>query len=257
MATALAPFQNAEFQIVVTEHQSDGFRVEAPGLARALGMRDAYRLLESIPDEEKGYTTACTPGGEQIVGYVTEAGFYRALGQRQAARIPDEHMRAQVERFQSWVYREVLPALRRGESLSSAVVSTTVDAAMLRQIAVAMEAKDERIAELEPKAEMAETFLIADGTTRLVGQVAKLLGMRESALREFLLAERFIFRRHSQCGAAYYDHYAEHAHHFVANEVPVQHTFGTCSHYTLRITARGVELIQKRLKQRRAELVPL
>lgn len=133
-------------------------------------------------------------------------------------------------------------------------VPAEVDAAMLRQIAAAMEAKDARIAELEPKAEMAETFLVADGSTRLVGQVAKLLGLREGQLREFLLDEGFIFRRHSQCGAAYYDHYARYAHHFVAKETPVEHTFGICSHYTLRVTARGVELIQKRLRERRAGL---
>lgn len=106
-------FANGEFELSVESHPTDGFRVLGPQLARALGFRDAFRLMESIPDEEKGYTIASTPGGEQKVGYLTEAGFYRALGQRQAARISDVDLRERVERFQSWVYGTVLPAIRK------------------------------------------------------------------------------------------------------------------------------------------------
>jgi len=111
----IVPFTNGEFNLSVTAHEADGFHVPAPEVARALGFRDAYRLTESIPDDEKGYTTARTSGGDQRILYLTEAGFYRALGQRQSARITDETIRALVERFQTWVYRDVLPALRRGE----------------------------------------------------------------------------------------------------------------------------------------------
>ncbi len=66
----LVPFNygDAEFELSVEPHPVDGFRVFGSHLARALGFRDAFRLMESIPDGEKGYTTACTPGGEQNVG---------------------------------------------------------------------------------------------------------------------------------------------------------------------------------------------
>lgn len=110
---ALTPFTNGEFTLGVTP-AGDSFNVAAPHLARALGFREAYDLLRSIPDSEKGSELVRTPGGEQLVGYVTEAGFYRALGQRQAARISDLAVRSMVERFQSWVYGEVLPSIRRG-----------------------------------------------------------------------------------------------------------------------------------------------
>lgn len=110
--TALIPFRNEEFELTVTP-DGDSFRVHAPGLARALGFRQALDMTRTIPDSEKGYELVRTPGGEQRIGYVTEAGFYRCLGQRQAARIKDANVRAQVERFQSWVYGEVLPSIRR------------------------------------------------------------------------------------------------------------------------------------------------
>lgn len=110
--TDLIPFRNDEFELTATP-DGDSFRVLAPGLAHALGFRQALDLTRTIPDSEKGYELVRTPGGEQRVGYVTEAGFYRALGQRQAARVKTPEIRAQVERFQTWVYTEVLPAIRR------------------------------------------------------------------------------------------------------------------------------------------------
>jgi len=110
--TDMQLFNNGEFSLSFTS-AGDSFRVSAPDVARALGFRDAGRLVQSIPEVDKGYTLARTPGGEQRIWYLTEAGFYRALGQRQPARIRDAVVREQVSRFQSWVYSEVLPSIRK------------------------------------------------------------------------------------------------------------------------------------------------
>lgn len=154
----LIPFSNGEFRLYVDTHPTDGFRVQAPGLARALGYREAYDLLRGIPDDEKGSELVRTPGGDQRVGYVTEAGFYRALGQRQAARVIDEAVRTAVERFQNWVYREVLPALRRGDA--AALVPKSLPEA-LRAYAAEVEAHEQTRAELtvvKPQAEAWNTL---------------------------------------------------------------------------------------------------
>lgn len=108
-------FDNGEFEIRVIP-DGDSFKVEAPGLARALGSRDARTLLRSLPEEEKGYAVVRTPGGDQEVWHVTEPGFYRVIGQRQAARIKNADVRDQVVRFQNWVFRDVLPEIRRSGS---------------------------------------------------------------------------------------------------------------------------------------------
>ncbi|MGA4989955.1 BRO-N domain-containing protein [Nonomuraea bangladeshensis] len=105
-------FDNGEFEVCFTP-AGDSFTVQAPGLARALGSRDANTLVANIPDDEKGYGLCRTPGGYQEVWHLTEPGFYRALGQRQLGRIKSPEMRAQVERFQRWLYHDVLPSLRR------------------------------------------------------------------------------------------------------------------------------------------------
>lgn len=108
-------FESDEFNLEFIP-DGDSFKVVAASLAHSLGFRDAWRLTESIPEDEKGYTVACTPSGEQRILVVTEAGFYRALGQRRLSRIKDLRVRASVERFQSWVYGEVLPSLRRARA---------------------------------------------------------------------------------------------------------------------------------------------
>lgn len=115
-------------------------------------------------------------------------------------------------------------------------------------------AKDEEIAELKPKAEIADTYLTAQGGARLVREAAKLLGMREKDLRRFLLDEKLIFTKHAQCGDVQYDHYAQYAHHFKATEHVVRHTWGNCSHYTLTILPRGMELIAKRRSEFQAAI---
>ena len=110
--THIEMFSNGEFELHVVP-SAETFTVSAPGLARALGHRDALDLVRALPEDEKGSELVRTPGGDQRVWCVTESGFYRSIGQRQAARIKNPEVRAQVQRFQDWVYKEVLPSLRR------------------------------------------------------------------------------------------------------------------------------------------------
>lgn len=126
--TEIQLFTNDEFSLDFIP-DGDSFKVAASGLARALGFREAYDLLRSVPAAEKGSELVRTPGGEQRVLTVTEAGFYRALGQRQTARIRNSEVRAAVERFQAWVYGEVLPSLRRAGAEPPALqIGVTVSA---------------------------------------------------------------------------------------------------------------------------------
>lgn len=160
MSTDLIQHTNGEFDLSITPHAIDGFRVLAPGLAKALGFREAYNLLRSIPDQEKGSTLVWTPGGQQAVGYLTEAGFYRALGQRQSARIADDAARGMVERFQAWVYGEVLPSLRKGETTPARDLAT-LGARDILVIAQRLVEQEERADRAEVRAERSERVVSA------------------------------------------------------------------------------------------------
>jgi prophage antirepressor-like protein len=131
----IQPFTNGEFNLEFIP-DGDSFNVVAAGLAHSLGVRSAADLLRSIPDSEKGYSLARTLGGDQRVRVVAEAGFYRALGQRRTSHIRDAHVRAAVERFQSWVYGEVLPSLRRA-STQTPTTPLTIDATVTALAALA------------------------------------------------------------------------------------------------------------------------
>lgn len=147
-----------------------------------------------------------------------------------------------VKDFKKRLVRE-FSALRRAvapQSREERLALAVIDAQQM------LVEKDQRIAELEPKADLADTYLTAQGGARLVREAAKLLGMREKDLRRFLLDEKLIFTKHAQCGDVQYDHYAQYAHHFKATEHVVRHTWGNCSHYTLMVLPRGMELIAKR-----------
>lgn len=107
-------FSNAEFELPL-DVEGREFRVYAPTLAKQLGFRESFDMIRQLGDDEK---VLVKPSGlertpfELGVWYVTEPGFYRVVGQRQLGRIKDLEVRAQVERFQRWVFHEVLPAIR-------------------------------------------------------------------------------------------------------------------------------------------------
>ncbi|KNX38061.1 phage antirepressor KilAC domain-containing protein [Luteipulveratus halotolerans] len=111
-----------------------------------------------------------------------------------------------------------------------------------------------KVAELEPKAEIADNYLLSKPNGRLVREVAKTLNIKETALRAFLLEEGLIFRRQSLCGSLTYDFKAEYRAHFEAKATVVNHNFGACDHYTLYVTPRGVDLIRKRIADRKAAI---
>ncbi|WP_326646666.1 phage antirepressor KilAC domain-containing protein [Streptosporangium sp. NBC_01755] len=105
-------FDNGEFHLEITI-VGDSFIVNAPGLAKALGNRDASNMLANLDEDEKGYFLASTPGGEQTVWHAKEPGFYRLIGQRQVGRIKNPAVKDQVERFQRWVFHDVIPSIRK------------------------------------------------------------------------------------------------------------------------------------------------
>jgi len=123
--TAVQLFGNDEFELSV-EFIGETFRVYGMLAAKALGYRKSSDLARSLPEHCKdferggrgvsagrGQGASMRPGAELGVWYLTEEGFYRAIGQRVTSRITDPTVRAQVERFQSWVFGEVLPAIRK------------------------------------------------------------------------------------------------------------------------------------------------
>lgn len=243
----LVPFSNGEFRLYVDTHPTDGFRVQAPGLARALGYREAHDLLRGIPEDEKGSELVRTLGGDQRCGYVTEAGFYRALGQRQAARVADEAVRTAVERFQNWVYREVLPALRRGDT--AVLVPKSLPEA-LRAYAAEVEAHEQTRAELtivKPQAEAWNT-LADTGADYSVRDAAYILN-RDPSIETGQMRLFGLLREWRLIGADKRP-YATHAKHVTLRPQTRQHPITgerIPAAPQVRVTVEGLAYLHKRL----------
>ncbi|WP_228839600.1 phage antirepressor [Nocardia cyriacigeorgica] len=242
MSAELTPFvyQGATLRAISIDGEP-GFI--ANDVCAILDIRNSRDALGRLDVDEKGVVTTDTLGGPQQTAIVTESGLYSLIF---TSRKPE------AREFKRWVTHEVLPAIRKTGGYSTAVAIPQTYAEALRAAADQADRADraeQQVAELAPKAAIADDFLTASGGARLVREAAKLLGMREKDLRRFLIDERLVFVKHAPCGAVQYDHYAQYAHHFKATEHVVNHSWGSCTHYTLTILPRGIELIQKRRGQ--------
>lgn len=224
----------------------------APDACRMLDLRDTTSALKMVDVDDKQNLRRSEgphfPEGLDsrihTINVVNESGMWALIFQSN---------KDQARRVRRWITGTVLPEIRRTGSFNAPaqVIAALPDRKQLAQMVIeaeeARELAEARVAELEPKADLADTYLTAQGGARLVREAAKLFGMKERDLRRFLVDEGLLFVKHAECGDIQYDHYAEHAHHFRARETLVRHTWGTCTHYTIDVLPRGMELIKKRL----------
>ena len=128
----------------------------AADIARALGYRMASDMTRRIDSEDRGTRSVRTPSGEQDMTVLTESGFYAAVLGSQAAHAKD---------FKRWVTGTVLPEIRKTGSYKAAPQLTGPELVALALVEAnrMLTEKDERIAELEPQAEVAAKLLDAEG----------------------------------------------------------------------------------------------
>jgi prophage antirepressor-like protein len=125
--THIEMFSNGEFQLHVVPI-GDTYEIDATGVAHGLAYRDAANLVRTLPEDctSKRYSSMSTPD-DQGTWYLTESGLYRAVGKRTTTRIKDDKVRRAVERFQSWLFDEVLPTIRRTGSYTVPVPTAEVE----------------------------------------------------------------------------------------------------------------------------------
>ncbi|ORA62166.1 Bro-N domain-containing protein [Mycobacteroides franklinii] len=131
-------FTNGEFELPVIP-EGDSFRINGMVVARQLGFRKASDMVRYLDADEKvlvvdrdsqpiciaeidefadanplvSQGAPARPRSDQGVWFLTEPGFYRAIGQRDVNRIKDVKVREGVYRFQRWVFHEVIPQMMR------------------------------------------------------------------------------------------------------------------------------------------------
>lgn len=129
----------------------------AADVARVLSYRMASDMTRIVDDDERGKQMVRTPGGDQEMTVLTEAGLYRVVMARQAGYVDDTEARAGVKRFQRWVTHDVLPSIHRTGTYTAAAVPQgppATDVALMSPEAIL--ALAQRLVDTTERAEHAE-----------------------------------------------------------------------------------------------------
>jgi anti-repressor protein len=154
-----------------------------------------------------------------------------------------------AERFERWVFEEVLPTIRKTGSYGVAAPEMSEPELMARAVLAAQRMlieKDARIAELEPKAEAMERLEASEGSMCLT-DAAKALGVRPHYLLGYLSASEWIYRRRGNPNWLGYSARIS-AGCLEQREVPVPTSDGaTRMSQQVRITAKGLARLAETL----------
>lgn len=163
----LKVFENAQFGRVrvIDENGKPLFCgsdvAKALGYAKprnALGVHCKGALKRGIP----------TDGGLQEMLFIPEGDVYRLITR---SKLPA------AERFESWVFDEVLPSIRKSGGYIAGQESMTDAELLSKALLVAkrqIDARDKQIADMQPKALFADA-VSASSSSILIGELAKLL----------------------------------------------------------------------------------
>jgi len=157
----------------------------ARDVCRVLGLHIASGV-RTVPDEEKGLHTMQTHGGPQAIATVTEAGLYRLISH---SRKPA------AQRFQSWLFGDVLPSIRKHGCYPPPAVPVlaTVDLRNPLQLAAITAQALQLVAELQPKAEAHDRLSAARGDVCLQ-DAGRILGRPPNVFCQQLEEDGILFR---------------------------------------------------------------
>lgn len=167
----------------------------ATDVAKALGYRMASDMTRRLDEDEKGTRSMRTPGGEQELSVISEAGLYNAV---LGSKVPG------AREFKRWVTHDVLPALRR-DGAYVASDGTEDDATLMARALLAakrqMDAKDrqlreqrERIAALgDENARLLPMATYAETTLDAVGCITVTDAARQLKQQDASIGQRRLF----------------------------------------------------------------
>ena len=166
-------FNNTEFGSVRIIEEGDKYLFCGADVAKALGY---VRPKDAIAAHAKGAVKrrTLTNGGEQEMSFIPEGDVYRLITH---SKLPS------AERFEKWVFDEVLPGIRRhGAYMTPEVIERTLtDPDYLIRLATALKEEQRQRRALEEKVKADAPKVLFAGavetaqTSILVGELAKLL----------------------------------------------------------------------------------
>lgn len=164
-------FTSNEFGTIRTVEQDGKVLFCGKDVATALGYANASKAVRDHCRSDGGpnrYPIVDQLGREQQARFITEGDLYRLIA---SSKLPS------AQKFESWVFDEVLPSIRRQGGYMAAREDETPEQIMARALMLAKDTMDRQqreIAELRPKALFADAVAASDGTC-LIGELAKMM----------------------------------------------------------------------------------
>ena len=184
--TQLTPFTYEDQPVRVVTINAEPWFVLAD-LCKVLNLSQPHRVAARLAGDMKGRTQMTTPGGDQEMTIVSEAGMYEVVIRSD---------KPEAAAFRRWITSEVLPSIRKhgGYLTTEAAEKALTDPDFIIRLATDLKEERARRAELEaqheadkPKVLFADS-VAASRTSILVGDLAKILrgnGIQIGATRLF------------------------------------------------------------------------
>lgn len=161
-------FNNEQFGALRTYEEDGQILFCGKDVAKALGYAKPNNAINShCKGDTRKRGIIDSLGRTQEAVFITEPDLYRLITH---SKLPT------AEKFERWVFEEVLPSIRRTGGYMVAKQDETPEQIMARAVLVAqdtIERQKREIAELKPKALFADAVAASDGTC-LVGELAKM-----------------------------------------------------------------------------------
>lgn len=222
-----------------------------------LGLTNVRQSVAYLDDDEKGVTTADTPGGQQEISVISEAGLYSLI---MRSRVPA------AGAFKRWVTHDVLPAIRKtGRYVEPAAPKTRVElarellAAEERAELALQQAEEQRallgrahsmLKAVEPKVEAYDALQATDRDW-CMRDAAAILNRDPFIWKNLRLGQNSLFRllREFRMVDSANHVYAHHKQHLRLLPTTYQHphTGEPRASEQLRVTPLGLVYLQKRI----------
>ena len=188
----ISTFNDSEFGEIRTIQKEDKVLFCGSDIASALGYA---RPADAISAHCKGVCVLPTPsaGGVQNTKFITEGDIYRLIAH---SKLPS------AERFERWVFDEILPSIRKhGAYMTEDVLEQALASPdFLIELATRLKTEKAKNAQLtvsnqimQPKAEYFD-MLVDRNLLTGIRDTAKELGVRQNDFVRFLLDKGYLFR---------------------------------------------------------------
>ena len=184
--TNIEIFNSEEFGSVRIIEENNSFLFCASDVAKALGYSNIHSALQRHCKGVVKRDTVTSTRGIQALTYIPEGDVYRLIVH---SKLPS------AERFERWVFDEVLPSLRRnGIYITDPLVRQFArDPDFAHAVVDALYEQTERVNMLLPKADYFDAF-VDPGDAVPIRIVAKQLGVSEHWLVCLLVGCRMLYR---------------------------------------------------------------